>query len=409
MIRINSVSFLSLPGPRPNQEDYIVASADTASRVFVLCDGMGGHGHGEVASRTVAESVHGYLAGLNPSEYTPDDIRDAVDRALADLAEADVYHDEKAMGTTLVVVAINRMNVLVGHIGDSRCYEFSSDGIIKFRTRDHSKVQEAVEAEILTEEEAWSSPHKNKLTRCILSTSRSVTVDVDTLTIADNDILLLCSDGVTDAMRDAEIQSVIVGRQPAEIVESIRTACELSSRDNFSMILLSLSQDEPEVVEEKPAKRVTGKDAEADTKTCPVCGATISRKAEFCPKCGRPVSVRALEQTSGRAEKPAAATIIDRLSSVNPLYLILGGAVAGALAVWAFSGVDGGTHQAIKADNADGASDASTVFAIDEPVMTGFITDACDLSDATTLNDSIIYKESLLNEYKEFLDDLHKK
>lgn len=80
---------------------------------------------------------------------------------------ADTYHDERRMGTTLVVVALNRYNVLVGHVGDSRCYLLDNCCNIKFRTRDHSMVAEAVENQILTEEEAYNSPKKNILTRSV--------------------------------------------------------------------------------------------------------------------------------------------------------------------------------------------------------------------------------------------------
>lgn len=228
--------------------------------MFVLCDGMGGHGHGEVASRTVGEAVNHYLVNLTPAEYTAEMLQESVDYALSLLAKADIYNDAREMGTTLVVVAINKTNILVGHIGDSRAYLFTEEGLRKFRTKDHSLVQEAVDAEILTEDEAWDNPKKNIVTRCLTSGSSGVRLDVDKLTIADRDRLLICTDGLTDALRDTQLQSILMDRDIEDASEKIRTECEMASHDNFSMILMSLRQDEEcagKMVRENEVKNIT--------------------------------------------------------------------------------------------------------------------------------------------------------
>ena len=168
MISISEINGISKQGVRENNEDYIKFYVDNnqsnLSRVIVLCDGMGGHAYGEIASKIVAETVFATL-GSNRADFTEDDLQLALDNALIALNKANVYDDCKKMGTTLVVAVINKNNVLVGHVGDSRCYLFDDDGIKLFRTKDHSKVAEAVEAEILTEEEAINSEYKNILTR----------------------------------------------------------------------------------------------------------------------------------------------------------------------------------------------------------------------------------------------------
>lgn len=242
MIKVNNKCGLSKPGIRDNNEDYILWQE--SSRIFVLCDGMGGHGHGEVASRVVSESVHGFLDNLAKEAYEPSDLQDALNCSLEQLAKEDNYDDEKRMGTTLVVVVINKQNVLVGHVGDSRCYQFDKDCLKKFCTKDHSKVQEAVDAEILTEEEAHTSAHKNILTRCVMAGKDKVDVEVDVLSIEDGDRLLLCSDGVVDALWDKEIQEILISRTSEEALSIIESECQAKSRDNFSAILLDLSQDE---------------------------------------------------------------------------------------------------------------------------------------------------------------------
>lgn len=337
MIRITSYTSFSAYGPRENQEDYIAPIINgTNERVFVLCDGMGGHGHGEIASKTIAESMYHTLTELNPAEYTPQHLQAALNTSLEKLKEADVFHDEKPMGTTLVVVAINKMSVVVGHIGDSRCYLIDTDGTKKYRSKDHSKVQEAVDAEILTEEEAWSSPKKNLLTRCILSSSSNLKIEVDTIVIENGDTLLICSDGVNDAMRDNQIQSVIIGRTPQAIAEAIIAECELSSHDNYSAIIIQLSQDEknetsvvttpPEI---KPKKSLVTVHA-----FCPHCGATINKDATFCPHCGRKkdeVTVGTPIHNNGNSNRPKDIT---KFLNKKNVYHIVGGILFCGLCAW---------------------------------------------------------------------------
>ena len=246
MIEIKSIGGFSKKGKRDNNEDYILFKeiGSYENRVIVLCDGMGGHGHGEVASQTVADCVFEFLKCLKKEQFEAQDLQDALDAALTTLTSVDIYDDKKSMGTTLVVVAINRMNILVGHVGDSRCYLFDENGLIKFRTKDHSKVAEAIEAEILTPEEAFVNPHKNLLTRCVMSGKNHVMIDVNELKIEDNYRMLLCSDGVTDAIRDKEIEECLIDRDVQGALEIIDSICNEKSKDNYSAILLDFSQSE---------------------------------------------------------------------------------------------------------------------------------------------------------------------
>lgn len=246
MISISDINGFSKKGIRENNEDYIIYSTDfilpTQTRVIVLCDGMGGHGHGEVASKIVAESVFETLAHSS-KEFSADDLQYALDNALITLNNVDTYNDSKKMGTTLVVAVINNKNVLVGHVGDSRCYLFDENCIKKFRTKDHSKVAEAVEAEILTEEEAINSPYKNVLTRCVIAGKTDVKIEIGRLDIKDKDRLLLCSDGVIDAIRDEELSEILVNRNINDALALIDSKCQMKSHDNYSVIIADLKND----------------------------------------------------------------------------------------------------------------------------------------------------------------------
>lgn len=248
MISISDINGFSKKGIRENNEDYIIYSTDfilpAQTRVIVLCDGMGGHGHGEVASKIVAESVFETLAHSS-KEFSADDLQYALDNALITLNNVDTYNDSKKMGTTLVVAVINNNNVLVGHVGDSRCYLFDENCIKKFRTKDHSKVAEAVEAEILTEEEAFTSQYKNILTRSVMAGKMDVKIDIDRLDVNNKDRLLLCTDGIVDALRDDELAAILVNRNVDEALSMIDSVCGEKSHDNYSVIIADLHK-EPE-------------------------------------------------------------------------------------------------------------------------------------------------------------------
>lgn len=213
-----------------------------AGRVWVLCDGMGGHGHGEVASELVARSVYKRLAALPLNEdIDRQDIQQASDMANEELAAADVFHDSRPMGTTLVVAVLNSNGILVAHAGDSRCYLIGADGKIKFRSADHSVVGQALAAGILTEEEAFTSSRRNEITRCLTSVSSAVPLDFTELTdIEPDDILLMCSDGVHDVLRDLEISTLLSGTTSCEEkAAALEKAVMKSPVDNTSAILLS--------------------------------------------------------------------------------------------------------------------------------------------------------------------------
>lgn len=401
MIRIKSHTSFSCSGLRPNQEDFIVSS-DNSSRIFVLCDGMGGHGHGEVASKIVAESVFKYLTELNPVEYKPEHLQEALNFALSELVKADVYDDEKPMGTTLVVTAINRMNILVGHVGDSRCYQFSNEGIKKFRTKDHSKVQEAIDADILTEEEAWNNPNKNIITRCIMSKSSNVLLDINSLIIEDEDILLLCSDGVTDAMTDTQIQSYIIGRDIEDISLCIKNDCELSSKDNFSAILMSLSQDEenPKIVTLVEDKPFNGNTVDSGkTAYCPYCGRGMSKHASFCPQCGKMVGMKPSGCKNDSNRDNSKKSPMELISKINPIWSAIGGAAIGGFIGWLLSGActTDEPHTTIP------LRDNST---IDETKMTLFINTLCEIDTMAQPLDSILLKTDVMSQYQSFLDNL---
>lgn len=287
MIRIEDISGISCKGIRDNNEDYIIY--DKNARIIVLCDGMGGHGHGEIASKTVAQTVYERLSlTSNREELTKYDFQEALEEAVCKLNEVDVYGDEKKMGTTLVVVAINKYELLVGHVGDSRFYQFNEEGIRDFRTRDHSKVAEAVEAEILTEEEASKSSYKNLLTRCVMAGKVAPDIEVDAIPISGKKRIVLCSDGLVDAVSDNELQEILIGRQIDNALSLLNDKCIENSKDNYSIIIADLIQ--PEIISSNNPSTYSPNNESDEIIICENCGNRNNKQASFCSSCGKELS-----------------------------------------------------------------------------------------------------------------------
>lgn len=171
-ITIASPCCYAAVGKKENQEDSLFplkgnATADT--RVFMVCDGMGGHENGEVASACVAETM-GRLTAQQPLGTTSE-MQNAFEKALQETYQQldllDKSDSIRKMGTTLTFLALCTDGVLVAHIGDSRVYQVRPEQGVVFQTRDHSLVNDLVAIGELTEEQAKTYPHRNIITRAI--------------------------------------------------------------------------------------------------------------------------------------------------------------------------------------------------------------------------------------------------
>jgi len=197
MIKITNKEQFSDKGIRENNEDFIAS----ANNCFIVCDGMGGHGHGEVASQTVAESLYYFFQEL-PAPAEKNNLQAALNYAIERLNEQDIYGDtDRKMGTTVVLAALTESSVLVGHVGDSRLYHIRPNVGLLFCTKDHSQVQEWLNNEIITEEEARVHPKRNLITRCVQPHSlKPIELEINELDdILSGDYFFLCTDGVIDA------------------------------------------------------------------------------------------------------------------------------------------------------------------------------------------------------------------
>jgi serine/threonine protein phosphatase PrpC len=195
---------------RDNNEDNIFIPKNGDVKCIMVADGMGGHQAGEIASEKAISIVMGVLNEYgeklmhNPQEVIKSAIMKA-NLSLASMGKSDKRLS--GMGTTLTLALPTSKKVIIGHVGDSRAYLFSG-GRLKRLTRDHSMVQELIDMGKLTETEALSHPHRNVITRA-LGTSYHVLADIIETKWKANDILMLCTDGLTNCVPDDEVLDIL--------------------------------------------------------------------------------------------------------------------------------------------------------------------------------------------------------
>jgi protein phosphatase len=218
-----------------NEDNFGIREIDGAV-LCIVADGMGGHQGGDVASRL---AVDGVLEAVREQRATPADrLRAAVESAnLAVWREAERQPQLMGMGTTLVCVEVTPELLHLAHVGDSRAYLVEANAIRQL-TVDHSWVGEQVAAGKMTAEEAVKHPFRGAITRCV---GCQPTVDPDIqpdLPFADG-TLLLCTDGLTGHVTDEEIQSIVLGDEPAEAARKlIDLANERGGTDNITVVVL---------------------------------------------------------------------------------------------------------------------------------------------------------------------------
>lgn len=232
-------------GQRTNQEDYMYPAPGMATdndRCFVLCDGMGGHDSGEVASQAVCNAMGNYVKEHSSPDdvFTPEQLADAVSAAY-DALDARDTHAVKKMGTTMTFACFNAGGCLVAHMGDSRVYHLRPSMGILFETRDHSLVNDLIKVGELTEETAKDFGQKNVITRCLQpNTERRSRADVREITdIRPGDYFFMCSDGVNEVMESKHIENVILDKTYSDEEKlQIIINSTVEARDNHTAFLI---------------------------------------------------------------------------------------------------------------------------------------------------------------------------
>ena len=232
-----------------NQDFADVFTSKTGEKLFILADGMGGHKAGNVASQLAVQDL-GKLwqeKEINPESAELDITNWLTEKVskenqnIADLGNLDEY---KGMGTTLEAVVIYKNKLISAHVGDSKTQIIRDSQIIPV-TKDHSLVQELVDAGELTEEEAINHPNKNIVTKS-LGQQTFLEPDVEVVKLKKNDYILMNSDGLTN-MVDPEQIVAVIDNQTMTIEIKGQTLIELANEngglDNITLILLTFDKE----------------------------------------------------------------------------------------------------------------------------------------------------------------------
>ena len=244
----------SHPGAvRTDNEDFVGAYAprviEDHGPLFVLCDGMGGHAAGEVASRMAVETALTTWTTSSPAP-TQQAVRSAVRSANSAVFAASLDVETRGMGTTCTALSLSGSQCYIGHVGDSRCYQVHR-GQCSQLTADHSRVGEMLRMRLITPEQAANHPARSQLTRS-LGSAPGVQVDVVRAPVHKGDSFVLCCDGVWDLISRQEIAQACGMDSVAEASEHlIGLALERGAHDNVTVLIVRVNDHITELPKDK--------------------------------------------------------------------------------------------------------------------------------------------------------------
>ncbi len=228
-----------------NEDAVYFLQYDDTEAYVIVADGMGGHKGGKLASHGCIDRIRGYLAGRAIYQAQQQEIPHILTECL-DYVNESLYLKSLedaalvGMGTTVVLCVISRHTAYVANVGDSRMYLLRG-GEIRQITKDHSLVQELLDAGSITPEEAQHHANKNVITRAIGS-EKSVLTDTYTVDLQENDIIILCSDGLTNLVPDNELLHIL--QQEPTLEDGVNRLVEAANRsggfDNITVAAIKV-------------------------------------------------------------------------------------------------------------------------------------------------------------------------
>jgi len=236
---------------RSNNEDAVLV--DDENRLGILADGMGGYNAGEVASSMAATLIRSQLVSWldqKAASVSPRDLRRAMELSV-EAANQAVFNASQSnpnyagMGTTLVMAVFQDQRIMVAHIGDSRGYRLHGGRLARI-TRDHSLLQEQLDAGLITAEQAANASYRNLVTRA-LGVEEAVILEVNEVRVEPGDCFLLCSDGLSDMIDDDMIAEILRLEAPLDerATRLVDAANAHGGRDNISVLLAQAQADPP--------------------------------------------------------------------------------------------------------------------------------------------------------------------
>ncbi len=246
---------------RDNNEDSVAFDAET--QLCVLADGMGGHNAGEVASGMstafIKTEMSSWLATTGKRSGLAD-IENAIVQAVSDVNRA-IFNMSKTnphysgMGTTLVVGVFHEDCLVLGHIGDSRCYRLR-DYQLEQITKDHSVQQEQADMGLIKPGDAPSAMRQNIVTRAV-GVDEGALVEINQHEVASGDVYLMCSDGLSDMVGNETIAAILLQQDPLEekVRQLIRAANDRGGHDNITVLLAQVKEAPPKARLMQSARR----------------------------------------------------------------------------------------------------------------------------------------------------------
>lgn len=228
---------------RTTNEDSVFVHTEEPPCYMLVADGMGGHAAGEVASGMVCAEIKNFIDGLATKQLDESQILDAIrfaNQKLIDEVEKD--QSLQGMGTTLTFAAFNGDEIIIAQVGDSRAYHKKNGEIFKI-TKDHTYVQHLIDSGVIKKGDADDYPFKNIITRSV--GMKDVEADFFTINWANDDIILLCSDGLTNYAAKDSLLSILSedGALEAKAQKLVDVALEGGGKDNISVVLAQRTED----------------------------------------------------------------------------------------------------------------------------------------------------------------------
>lgn len=245
---------------RECNEDYLAHFDTTYGYCIIVCDGMGGHAAGDIASQSAIEAIKHYLQDGKVTKLdTPNSLQNAIEFANYKLRESVQQNPAlTGMGTTCVMALINNAEMYVAHAGDSRLY-LIRDNNIKQLSKDHSTIQNLIDAGVLTEEEAKVSEKRNQITKAIgIFEKVEPTVSKEPFRLKNDDKILLCSDGLTAHVSDEEILEIISTNTDVQVasLKLVEKANNGGGTDNITVQLIQYIGKSSIVRKKRPIKKM---------------------------------------------------------------------------------------------------------------------------------------------------------
>lgn len=219
-----------------NEDSYLCIEP----HIYAVADGMGGHAAGEIASRIIIDTIKNRLESVNPDDCTEERLRSVVLEANQAILRASQKNPNyNGMGSTISLFYVHYGYATWAQVGDSRIYLLRNGQIYQL-TSDHSLVNELLQQQKITAEEAANFPHKNILTRAV-GISCNLLVDTGFCDILEHDKFLICSDGLTNMVTDELIRDICYENSTENKADKlVKKALENGGKDNITCIVVEI-------------------------------------------------------------------------------------------------------------------------------------------------------------------------